>query len=114
MIVHKPLEEIPHFFSDEKKTWKAFTDWTDFEKIPLINILYAGETPFEDVITACKLNNGKIPYILGGLSGNGFNHSVVVQGNRVFDPAINDAGIVGPMDTGYYHITYMMGNFLWQ
>lgn len=51
--------------------------------------------------------NPGIYYILSGRSRTGCNHAVVALGDKiVHDPSLDDAGIVGPCDDGFYWITW--------
>lgn len=44
-------------------------------------------------------------YLLSGTSKNQCGHVVICQGNKiVWDPALDDSGIIGPMDDGNYWI----------
>lgn len=49
-------------------------------------------------------------YILGGLSSTGVNHSVIGCDDQiVWDPSLNDSGIVGPCEPdGLYWITILV------
>lgn len=47
-------------------------------------------------------------YMLSGLSANGANHIVICRNDEIMhDPAIDDSGIVGPMDNGYYYVSFL-------
>ena len=53
--------------------------------------------------------NGGIYYILTGKSKNGTNHCVICKnGGIVWDPAIDDSGIVGPTTDGHYSIEFLV------
>ncbi len=48
-------------------------------------------------------------YLLSGTSRNGTNHTVVARdGEIVCDPAIDDSGIVGPMDCGQFQAAFLV------
>lgn len=48
-------------------------------------------------------------YILMGESANGCNHVVVCQGNQiVWDPSLDDSGIVGPVLGEEYYTVYFL------
>ena len=50
-----------------------------------------------------NLNGGDLVFILGGRSSNGHGHSVVAgNGAILWDPSLDDAGIVGPLEDGMW------------
>lgn len=52
--------------------------------------------------------NPDIYYLLGGRSRTGVDHTVVGLNDKIIhDPSLNDSGIVGPCDDGYYWVTYL-------
>ena len=64
-----------------------------------------------DVILDWQKTRTKIPTeaMLTGESKTGCNHVVVVfDGRIVFDPAIDDSGIIGPCEDGFYWITWLI------
>lgn len=72
-----------------------------------INVAFAGETPLADVLATMAASNAGVPFILGGTSRNGTGHSVVaLDGDIVCDPALDESGIVGPMDDGMWWVTF--------
>lgn len=47
-------------------------------------------------------------YILDGTSKNGTNHSVIGLGGSIhWDPAIDNSGIIGPMDDGNFWVSVL-------
>ena len=68
--------------------------------------------PCEDVDailnTGSHYSNG-MPYILAGKSKNGTAHVVICRGAEIIsDPALDDAGIVGPDQSGYFWIEWIV------
>lgn len=46
-------------------------------------------------------------YLLGGDAGRGTGHTVVgFGGTIVHDPHPDNVGLIGPMDDGYYWVTF--------
>lgn len=56
------------------------------------------------------LHSGQgMPLMLGGFSGNETNHSVVIDANgMILDPAIDNSGIHGPCDDGFYWLEWIV------
>lgn len=51
-------------------------------------------------------------YMLTGQSRTGCNHVVICKGAEiVWDPSLNDSGIIGPCDDGYYWFGFL-GNLI--
>lgn len=66
---------------------------------------------------AIKVCNGfanshgrNLPYILGGASARGCNHSVAILEGRVYDPHPSNEGLVGPLISSddHYHMTVIL------
>jgi hypothetical protein len=56
-----------------------------------------------------KAINPGVFYLLGGQSRTDCGHSVVCLDDAIiWDPSLTDAGIVGPMEDGYYWITVLI------
>lgn len=50
-----------------------------------------------------------MPLMLGGYSGNGTNHSVVIDADgTIRDPAQDDSGIHGPCTDGFYWLEWIV------
>lgn len=117
-----PLE-VPHFcdgtedresvpgngadtFLDRERSWLARFGLAS----ALVGYL---DCDLDAVLTTCKHCSPGVPVILGGTSRLGCNHSVVVlDGEIVSDPSGN--GIVGPMDDGYYWVTFITVGADWR
>ncbi len=105
--------EVPHFFGDpEKNTETCFADiesWLNNRGIASISVIYEGNR-LSDVLSTIGASNSRRPdllYLLGGISRNGTGHTVVCRdGEIVWDPSLNDSGIVGPMSDGFYWVTF--------
>ena len=47
--------------------------------------------------------------LLGGTSATGVNHTVVGRGGRIeWDPSMDDAGIIGPCNDGFFWVTWLI------
>lgn len=104
--------DVPHFMDGGVKGDDAHDQteaWLNERGVATINVLFPGETSLADVLTtvaACN-HRGRPVFILGGRSRNGVNHSVVCcDGEIVCDPSLDDSGIVGPCDDGFYWLTF--------
>ena len=67
---------------------------------------------YADFIYALDFLNPDVPFLLGGFSKTGVNHTVVCQfGKIVCDPSLTDAGIVkGMQPDGVYWATYIVAD----
>lgn len=72
-------------------------------------------SPLDDVFKTIKCCMADVPVILGSQSRSGCGHSVVVYNGEIFnDPSTEEAGIVGPMEDGYYWITFFAPIYEWE
>ena len=63
----------------------------------------------EDALSLLRITNPGVHCLLGGTSRNGCGHSVIAcDGEIVWDPAQDDSGIVGPMEDGYFWLTFLV------
>ncbi len=104
--------DVPHFMEGkpaEGIAHAAAEKLLNARGIAQINVLFPGELSPVAVIKSVGYTNDRagIVFILGGRSKNGCNHSVVCcDGEIVCDPALDDSGIVGPCDDGFYWVTF--------
>jgi hypothetical protein len=112
-ILEVPIEEIPHFF-DQDRSWEEsqplFREVWDRFKIRELQIIFP-EGDLDLIMQTLENLNPGVPYILGGRSRSGVNHSVVCVGGEIFcDPSLNDSGIIGPTEPDkFYWVTYLVG-----
>lgn len=112
-VLNLPLAAVPHFsdggpgVEEFKARERAFLGRHGL--VP-INAVYAGSEVYDgpglilEVVSA--LNPGS-PYLLGGRSRHGNDHTVVCQdGAVVHDPSHDAAGIVAPSSDGWYWVTF--------
>lgn len=114
-----PYEAVPHFnvggpdgpeFKFRERTFLAT------HGLRPIDAVYAGEEvdrakdfppgPGLVLYIVSMLNPG-VPYLLGGRSRNGVDHTVVaLDGEIVHDPGMDEPGIVGACLDGWYWVTF--------
>lgn len=76
---------------------------------------YFTDGTLEHVLNMIDAINPNVYVILGGKSSNNTNHVVIVKdGAIVWDPAIDNSGIVGPLDHGFFQVTVLIPLFLKQ
>jgi hypothetical protein len=114
-LLDKAPHEVPHFVED---CWnntpvanaKART-WLATQGLAFVESAYQGT--LEGVMAGVAANCPDVHYLLGGNSRTGVGHSVIACNEQiVWDPSIDEAGIVAPMDDGYYWITFLVPYFL--
>lgn len=105
-------EEVPNFaeqfFDDTMGFNKAFNEWAANRNLAIVDIPY--DCSLDRVLEAQEVHSPNSYYLLGGLSKNGTNHTVVCKGGEILhDPAIDNSGIVGPMQPdGYFWVSYLV------
>lgn len=113
-------EDVPHF---GEMNWdhesRAFREPGHFNEdvalylagqgLARVDVVYGGGD-LEGVLNMQAHLNPDAYYLLGGESRTGVNHTVIGQGGAiVWDPSLDDSGIVGPCKPdGYYWITYLV------
>ncbi len=102
-------DAVPHFVEhhwnepDATKSLKILREYLAPRNLSYVEFPY--NCSLEELLTSAGYTLPEVHYILSGTSANKCNHSVVAKGNKiVWDPAIDDSGIIGPMDDGYYWI----------
>lgn len=111
-VLDMDANDVPHFMDgrDAGASHEAAEAWLNERGITQINVLFGDTSSLEDVLTSIKNYNatsGPHVFILGGRSRNDVNHSVVCcDGEIVCDPSIDNSGIVGPCDDGYWWVTF--------
>lgn len=103
--------EVPHFvehcWQNSELGRRNAATWLAPRGLHIVELAYSGE--LQAVLDFMKTCNPGTYFLLGGNSRNGCGHSVIVcDGEIVWDPSLDDAGIVGPMDDGYYWITFLV------
>lgn len=109
MILGMDINDVPHFYKDGEDgdsnvQDKRVADFLDAFGLIKFNVLFPGETLFQEILTTFKNASPGVAFILGGKSSSGCGHSVVCLDGEIFhDPT--GSGIVGPMDDGYFWVT---------
>lgn len=103
--------EVPHFvdgcWQDSAKSMANARAWLAGQGLAIIE--YALSADLSDVLRSVGAINPGMYYLLGGNSATGVGHSVVCcDDGIVWDPSLDDAGIVGPMDDGYYWVSWLV------
>lgn len=108
-----PLAAVPHFNDggpdgDEfKLREKAFLARHGLVPIDAVYAREAGKDGPGLILYVVGQMNPGVPFILGGTSRNGVDHSVVARdGEIVHDPSLDESGIVGPCGDGWYWVTF--------
>nr|WP_316642860.1 hypothetical protein [uncultured Roseateles sp.] len=110
-LLDLPVEAVPHFLEDcwedyvtaaaKAKSWLATQGFTWVE--------FAFQAELGDVLASVKVNNSGVYYLLGGNSRNGVGHQVIGCDDQiVWDPALDDSGIVAPMSDGHYWVGFLV------
>lgn len=114
-LLEVPPDSIPNFgvyYGKDKEWEEALTNWLKSRGLDTIQTIYDGD--LEKVLRTQKNINPGRYYMLCGVSANGTNHVVIgLDDQIVWDPAIDDSGIVGPSNqTGYYHVEFLVPRFM--
>ena len=79
--------------------------WLASQGLAKFSIAVDGTIGLENALTFTAGCNSGVLCIFAGTSRNGCNHSVVAHcGKIIHDPSIDQSGIVGPCNDGYYWI----------
>lgn len=100
--------EVPHFMENNQDNWLQLEqEWLKSRNLWTVSTVY--QAKLETVLEAIEAMNPGVYGLLGGQSKNGCGHSVVICGGKiVWDPALDDSGIIGPMEDGLYWVTYLV------
>lgn len=107
-----PLDAVPHFGDggcDNVEFDRRVREYLASQRIAPVTTIFSGsESPLADVLDCVGHLNPGMHYIIGGKSRAGCGHSVIGFDRKiVFDPSLDENGIVGPMDDGFYWITFL-------
>lgn len=108
-------ESVPHFLEDGNvgEGIPRAQAYLKRKGLRLVEIPFVvnGEDSINDlesVMLGAKSYMGGIHHMLIGESGNGHNHVVICKdGQIVWDPAMDDAGIIGPADDGFFWVGFL-------
>jgi hypothetical protein len=108
-------QDVPHFMEgmpehDASEAEIAAEKWLNARGLTQINVAFPGQLDVETILSTVANSNPRskgIVYLLGGKSRNGTGHTVVCCDDKIAcDPALDDAGIVGPFSDGMYWLTF--------
>lgn len=110
-LLDKRPEEVPHFgeaFFDDGEAFNKMEDaYLLTQGYTRIQVIY--QDTLENVLEALRFMAKDVYYLLSGRSKTGCNHTVIGCGGEiVWDPSLDDSGIVGPCNDGYYWVAYIV------
>ena len=108
-------EDVPHFcvdsWNDNARSTANARSYLATKGLSFIEYAFTGD--LQAILNSVGAINPGLHYLLGGNSKNGCGHQVVCcDDGIVWDPSIDDSGIVGPMDDGFYWITWLVPLFI--
>ncbi|HEV7913020.1 MAG TPA: hypothetical protein VGP22_04590 [Albitalea sp.] len=111
-LLDKHPSEVPHFldgcWGDARQANANTRAWLATQGLSFVEVAYQA-CALESILASVSAINPDTYYLLGGNSRTGCGHSVIACNDQiVWDPSIDDAGIVGPMDDGFYWVTYLI------
>lgn len=112
IVLDMDAADVPHFMDggvSGDDGADAAEAWLNARGMTAINIVCDGARPLQAVLDSIAGTNlRQLPvFLLTGTSRNGCAHVVVAcNGDIVCDPSLDDSGIVGPCDDGYYWLTF--------
>ncbi len=105
-------EEVPHAQYEQhgSEQFDMHEAWLIEQGFRRITVPFVGQgTTVENVLERGMYASSGMPYILAGKSKNGTDHVVICQEDQIiWDPAIDDSGIVGCDSDGYYWLTWLV------
>lgn len=108
-LLDLPKEDVPNFgehYGDYAAFHAAEQEFLARHDLATVAVAYSGT--LEQVLACQKAVNPDVYYLLGGTSRTGCGHTVVgLGGEIIWDPSLDDAGIVGPMDDGFYWVSFL-------
>lgn len=109
-LLDKHPEEVPNFadsWDDIGEWYRRVDDYLKTQGLSSVNVLY--HSTLDQLLASQGNINKNAYYMLSGTSSNGTGHVVICKGGEIYwDPAIDDSGIVGPGDDGFYWVTYLI------
>lgn len=114
MLLGLDRDEVPHFLHDDcgaEEFKRRVGEWLGERGLCELFMVWDGGSDIGDILRTVEHLNPGVPFILGGKSRTGVNHSVVCQGGEmVGDPSLTDAGIIGPTEPdGFFWVTFIVG-----
>lgn len=113
-LLNKMPEEVPNFgihVGNATAFHKAVDEYLATQDLAIVEIPY--NDTLENILNAQVATNKNSYFLLAGESKTGVNHSVIGYGGAIeWDPSLDDSGIVGPCDDGYYWISHLVPLFM--
>lgn len=110
MLLDIPVDDVPHFLWDNadgivfNQRVRMFLESVGLREV---SIPFTGD--LSAIMRFMRDSNPGIYYMLMGESRNHVNHVVVCLNDKIVaDPALDDSGIVGPADDGYYWVSFLV------
>lgn len=101
---------VPHFYDEgrgSKEVDSMVREWLWERGMDTLLLPYKADLQVGPSSVAAL--NPNIFYMLSGTSRTGCNHVVICQNREiVWDPSLDDSGIVGPCDDGYYWLEFLV------
>lgn len=107
-------DDVPHWglLAQGDDAWwlKQQKKWLREKGYIEVNIPFSGDQPLSNVLGCVAVNSSyDLYYTIAGTSRTGCNHVVIAQGEEiVWDTALNNSGIVGPCDDGFYWVSHLV------
>jgi hypothetical protein len=109
-ILDLDINDVPHFFDGGCSTEDAMRKEREFESslgLYHVALPFVASNGLDAVLSSVGHNNPNAEYLLMGQSKTGCNHTVVCRGSAIIhDPSLDDAGIIGPCDDGWYWLVF--------
>jgi hypothetical protein len=114
-------DNVPHFSNGVRdddieacKRADAQRDqWLAGRGLSRFLVVYYGDDLQAVLECVSNCNGEDFCYLLTGTSKTGCNHVVVCRGNRiVWDTSIDDSGIIGPANDGFYWVEVFVPSFM--
>lgn len=113
MLLGMDRDDVPHFLHDDcgsEEFKRRVGDWLADRGLGEFYMIWNGDEDVQQIMDTIEVLNPGAPFILGGESRTGVNHSVVCQSGEMFDPSLTDAGIIAPTQPdGFYWVTFIVG-----
>lgn len=113
-ILNIDKEKVPHLakeYDNDIDGWdREMKKFLNSLGYTLVDIPFVGiGTKLPSLLESLGRHSAEAVYILAGESSNGTNHCVVCKGGEIiWDPAIDDSGIIGPCNDQFFWVTYIV------
>lgn len=113
VLLGRDRDEVPHFAHDDPGSQvfqERVKDWLQSQGMMEVSFIFNGTDDLGTILTSINTLNPGVPFLLGGRSRTGVNHTVVCQdGEIACDPSQTGAGIIGPTEPdGFYWVTFIV------